>query len=57
VSGHPVRRGAITRFLKDESIPEKAISDRSNVSQDVMDKHYDVRTEGEKTEQRRDYFS
>lgn len=55
VSGHPVRRGAITRFLRDD-VPEKAISDRCNVSQSVLDEHYDVRTENEKAEQRREYF-
>jgi integrase len=55
VSGHPIRRGAITRFLRDD-VPEKAISDRCNVSQSVLDEHYNVRSEDEKAEQRREYF-
>lgn len=56
VSGHPVRRGAITPFLR-KDIPEKVVSDRMNVSQDVLDEHYDVRSEDEKAEQRRQYLS
>lgn len=55
VSGHPIRRGAITQFLKDD-VPHRAVSDRCNVSDDVLDKHYDVRTESDKAEQRREFF-
>jgi len=56
VSPHDIRRGSITHFLT-EDVPEKVVSDRMNVGQDVLDKHYDKRDEEVKVEQRRDYIS
>lgn len=56
VSGHPIRRGAITHYLR-RDVPERVVSDRMNVSQDVLEEHYDQRTESEKTEQRREFLS
>lgn len=56
LSGHPVRRGSITHFLR-RDVPEKVVSDRMDVSQDVLEKHYDRRTEEERTEQRRAFLS
>lgn len=55
VSPHPFRRGAITHYLKSE-VPETAVSWRVNVSPDVIEQHYDQRSEKEKMEQRRQYL-
>jgi site-specific recombinase XerD len=56
VSPHDIRRGSITHFLT-EDIPEQVVSDRMNVGQEVLDKHYDKRSEEVKVEQRRDYLN
>lgn len=56
VSPHAIRRGSITYFLT-EDVPEKVVSDRMNVGQDVLDKHYDKRDEEVKVEQGRDYIN
>ena len=55
VSPHDIRRGSITHFLT-EDVPEKVVSDRMNVGQNVLDKHYDKRSEEVKVEQRRGYL-
>lgn len=55
VSPHAIRRGSITHYLS-EDVPEKVVSDRMNVGQDVLDKHYDKRTPEQKVEQRRSYL-
>jgi hypothetical protein len=54
-SPHDIRRGSITHYLT-EDVPEKVVSDRMNVSKDVLDKHYDKRSEEVKVEQRREYL-
>ncbi|TKX38006.1 site-specific integrase [Halorubrum sp. CGM5_25_10-8B] len=55
VSPHAVRRGSITHFLRND-LPMKVVSDRADVSEDVLEKHYDSRGEKEKMEQRRSYL-
>lgn len=55
VSPHALRRGSITYALNQEW-PMKAVSDRANVSEGVLDEHYDRRTKREKMEQRRQYL-
>jgi site-specific recombinase XerD len=55
VSPHAIRRGSITHHLS-EDVPEKVVSDRMNVGQEVLDRHYDRRSEEVKVEQRREYL-
>jgi len=55
VSPHDIRRGSITYHLS-EDVPEKVVSDRMNVGMEVLDKHYDKRSEEVKVEQRRGYL-
>jgi len=54
-SPHAWRRGAITHLLT-EDVPVEVVSDRMNVSRDVLTAHYDRRTEEQKVEQRRGYL-
>jgi len=54
-SPHDVRRGAISHYLNDDT-PVKAISDRADVSEKVLDQHYDARSETEKADARRKFF-
>lgn len=52
LSCHPVRKGYITAELK-SGIPEAILSERCDVSEDIMEKHYDHRNQEEKMEARR----
>ena len=55
VSPHAIRRGSITHYLT-EDVPTEVVSDRMNVSRDVLDQHYDRRSNKVKLEQRRGYL-
>lgn len=54
-STHAIRRGAITHHLRSD-VPETVVSDRMDVSADVLNRHYNEMSETEKMEQRRDYL-
>jgi integrase len=55
VSAHPFRRAAITHHLN-QDVPKPMVSDRMDVSPDVIDEHYDAEDEEGKMERRRDYL-
>jgi len=52
---HDVRRGAITRWLQAD-IPAEITGARASTSPDVLNEHYDQRTERQKQRQRRKYL-
>lgn len=55
MSPHAIRRGSITYHLN-AGVPKEVVSDRMNVSDEVLEKHYDERTAGERRGQRRGYL-
>lgn len=55
MSPHPVRRSAITYHLN-RDWPKEKVSERANVSADVLDEHYDGRSEGERAMTRKQYL-
>jgi site-specific recombinase XerD len=54
-SPHAIRRGSITHQLRNK-VPQRVVEERSNVSDEVLEQHYDERTEREKMEVRRDFL-
>jgi len=55
LSPHPIRRGSITAALR-EGTPQEVVSDRANVSAEVLNKHYDERSERERMRVRRELW-
>ena len=54
-SPHDIRTGAITAHLLDD-VSVEIVSDRMNVSADILDQHYDQRSKKEKMKQRRKFL-
>lgn len=52
---HDIRRGAITAWLQAD-VPSEITGARASTSPDVLDEHYDQRTERRKQQQRRKYL-
>jgi site-specific recombinase XerD len=55
MSPHPLRRAAITYHLN-RDWPKEKVSERANVSVEVLDEHYDARKESEKRRTRKQYL-
>ncbi|MFC7191837.1 tyrosine-type recombinase/integrase [Halocatena marina] len=55
ISPHPIRRSAITDHLN-KDVPKEVVEERMNVSQKVIDRHYDERTESEKADVRKEHL-
>jgi integrase len=53
IAPHDIRRSSITHFLKND-VAIGHVSDRADVSEEVIRKHYDQMTSKENMEQRRD---
>jgi len=56
VSAHPFRRASITYHLNSD-VPKPFVSDRMDVSADVIDEHYDAEDEKGKMNRRREYLN
>ena len=55
VSSHPIRRSAITHHLSSD-VPKDIVSERMDVTTEVLDKHYDARDKEEKRSNRSKYL-
>ena len=50
-SPHDVRSGRVTYYRR-EDVPRRIVKDRLNASEDILDRHYDRRSDREQAEQR-----
>lgn len=55
LSLHPIRRGSITHQIN-QGYPKEKLSERVDVSVEVLDKHYDARTEEEQRKGRKQFL-
>jgi integrase len=54
-SPHDVRSGRVT-FYRREDVPRRVVRDRLNASDQILDRHYDRRSDREQAEQRSDFL-
>ncbi|QIO24290.1 site-specific integrase [Haloarcula sp. JP-L23] len=54
-SPHDVRSGRVTYYRR-EDVPRRIVKDRLNASEDILDRHYDRRSDREQAEQRSDFL-
>jgi integrase len=54
-SPHDVRSGRVT-FYRREDVPRRVVEDRLNASEDILNRHYDRRSDREQAEQRSDFL-
>ncbi|WP_222915132.1 tyrosine-type recombinase/integrase [Natrinema sp. SYSU A 869] len=54
-SPHDLRSGRVT-FYRREDVPRRVVKDRLNASEDILDRHYDRRSDREQAEQRSDFL-
>jgi len=54
-SPHDVRSGRVTYYRR-EDVPRRVVKDRLNASKDILDRHYDRRSDREQAEQRSDHL-
>nr|WP_247729893.1 site-specific integrase [Halovivax limisalsi] len=54
-SPHDVRSGRVTAYRR-QDVPRQVVGDRLDASGNILDKHYDRRSERQKAKQRRDYL-
>jgi integrase len=54
-SPHDVRSGRVTYYRR-EDVPRRVVKDRLNASTDILDRHYDRRSDREQAEQRSDFL-
>lgn len=55
VSPHAIRKGSLT-YHRNKGWPVEAVSDRADVSQEILDKHYDKASQREKRKRRTEFL-